>query len=130
MALLSRIRDCRSGSTALEFAIVSLFLILICIGIIDFGRGLYVRNDMSFAADKGARLVLIDSSSSDSAIESAIRAAFNGPEPGRLNIALGSETVDGVTYRTVTLTYPLALKLPGFTESPIDLSIVRRIPAG
>ena len=39
--------DCRSGATALEFAIVSLFLVLTSIGVIDFGSGLYLRNEIS-----------------------------------------------------------------------------------
>lgn len=120
--------DCRSGATALEFAIVSLFLVLISIGVIDFGRGLYLRNEISYAADKGARTILLDNATSDSAVEEAIRQAFAGPEPDRLQVLFGSETVNGVTYRTVTIEYPLELKIPGFSDTAITLSVARRIP--
>ena len=128
MSLLSRMRSCRSGAAAVEFAIVGLILVLVSIAIIDFGRALYVRHEMSYSVDKGAREVLIGQASSDTELEAAIRDAFAGPDPDLLDVSLGSEVVNGVTYRTVTLAYPLALILPGFTGTRIDLGIERRIP--
>lgn len=128
MKLLRRVHACQSGATAVEFAFVSLLLVLISIGVVDFGRGLYVRNSMSYAADKGARAALIDGGAPQSALESVIRDAFAGPEPVLLEVVVGSETIDGTTYRTLTVQYPLALKLPGFTDGVIDLSVARRVP--
>lgn len=120
--------DCTSGAAALEFAIVSLFLVLISIGVIDFGRALYVRNDMSYAADLGAREVLIAEAVSAGTLESTVRTAFTGPDPDLLEVTIDTETIAGLTYWNLTLTYPLALKLPGFTDSPLTLSVTRRIP--
>lgn len=128
MVRVSRMPSCRSGAAAVEFAIVGLILVLVSIAVIDFGRALYVRHEMSYSADKGTREVLIGRAGSDSELEAAIRDAFAGPDPDLLDVALGSEVVNGVTYRTVTLAYPLALILPGFTGTRIDLSIARRIP--
>lgn len=128
MRALRRLRDCRSGATALEFAIVSLFLVLTAIGVIDFGRGFHVRNNMSHAADIGARKLLTAPETSDGALEDAIRAAFAAADPESLGIAITSETVDGATYRAVTMEYPLTLHVPGFESSPITLTILRRIP--
>ncbi len=40
-----------SGAAAIEFAIIVWALIFVCLGIIEIGRGLHVRNEMVFAAD-------------------------------------------------------------------------------
>lgn len=128
MRSLRRLRDCRSGATALEFAIVSLFLVLVAIGVVDFARGFNVRSDMSYAADVGVRTLLMDSDTSDSALEDAIRSAFSGPDPELLEVEIASETIDGSSYRTVTLGYPLSLHIPGLESGPVDLTVARRIP--
>lgn len=130
MSLLARMRRCQSGTAAIEFAVVGLILVLVSIAVIDFGRALYVRHEMSYSVDKGAREVLIGKATTDSALEAAIRDAFAGPDPELLDVALGSEAVSGVAYRTVTLAYPLTLFLPGLTGTQIDLSVERRIPVG
>ena len=119
---------CQSGAVALEFAIVSLFLVLISIGVIQFGRGLYVRNEMAYAADKGARAALIDADISDTALENTVRDAFSGPDADQLQVVVGTETVNGRTYRTAKLVYPLTLEFLGLTDADIELSITRRIP--
>ncbi|HUE46759.1 MAG TPA: TadE/TadG family type IV pilus assembly protein [Aestuariivirgaceae bacterium] len=128
MRQLHRLRHCQSGAAALEFAIVSLFLVLVSIGVVDFGRGFHVRNNMSYAADVGARTLLTNPETSDSTLEGAIRDAFTGPEPELLVVDFLTEMVGGTTYRTVTITYPLDLHIPGFESSPIDLTVTRRIP--
>ncbi len=128
MRTLRRLRDCRSGATALEFAIVSLFLVLVAIGVVDFARGFNVRSHMSYAADVGVRTLLVDAETSDSALEDAIRTAFSGPDPELLEVAIASETIDGSSYRAVTLEYPLSLHVPGLESGPINLTVGRRIP--
>jgi Flp pilus assembly protein TadG len=47
-----------SGAAAIEFAIIVWALIFLCLGIIEIGRGLHVRNEMSYAADLAARRIL------------------------------------------------------------------------
>lgn len=128
MTAFRRLRDCRSGATALEFAIVSLFLVLISIGVIDFGRGFQARNNMSHAADVGARTLLTNAETSNSTLETAIRSAFTGSNPELLEIEIASESIDGTTYRAVTMQYPLSLHIPGLESSPIMLTILRRVP--
>ena len=48
------------GSTAVEFALICLPFVGVALGILEFGRALYVRNNLSFAADRAARMVLIE----------------------------------------------------------------------
>lgn len=125
---LADLRRCQAGSTAIEFAIISVPLIFVSLGIIEFGRAFNVRNDVSFAADFAARRILNGGTVTDAELTDEIRAAFTGYDPDRLVIALGSVTVNGVDFRTVDIEYPFDLLLPGFTEQPIRLGLSRRVP--
>ncbi|MFC6487258.1 MULTISPECIES: TadE/TadG family type IV pilus assembly protein [Phyllobacteriaceae] len=127
---------CQSGAAAVEFAIVCLPLLLLCLGVVEFGRAFFVRNDLAYAADVAARKVLIgqippDASASEIAVglEDAVRGAFVG-DTELLQVAVGTETVDGALYRTLSIRYPFTFLVPGVSDSPFALSVSRRIPAG
>lgn len=125
-----RMRRCEGGTAAIEFAVVGLALILVSIGVVEFGRGLHMRNELSFAADFGARKVLTSATISDSALQEAIRSAIVS-EPMKsdpdLVIAVGTESVGSVQFRTIALSYPFSPLVPGIA-GPISLSLARRVP--
>jgi Flp pilus assembly protein TadG len=125
---MRRLGRCQSGAAAVEFALIALALILVAIGTIEFGRGLQLRNEISFAADHGARKLLIDPTTSDTALQDAIRSALIRLEPDLLTVTLGTETADGAPFRTISVTYPLTLAIPGFSGGAITLSLARRVP--
>jgi Flp pilus assembly protein TadG len=58
MGSLRRLARSNGGAAAVEFAIIVWVLIFVCLGVIEFGRGLHVRNEMSFAGDRAARKIL------------------------------------------------------------------------
>jgi Flp pilus assembly protein TadG len=128
MRSFRRLRYCRAGSTSVEFAIICTMLVLVTFGVIELGRGLNVRNQLSQAADYGARKILINSQISDSALVSEIRSAFVATAPTLLQVTIGTETVGGLQFRTVTLSYPFTLLIPGVLSEVIDLRLARRIP--
>jgi hypothetical protein len=136
-----RLRDCRAGSTSVEFAIICMALLLVTFGVIEFGRGLYVRNQLSQAADCGARLILAGAVGSgcgppriptgpvlDSELQSAVRSAFTAGTPELLTVTAGSETVGGVPFRTITLSYPFTPLVPQLSSGAINLGVTRRTP--
>jgi len=71
MTFASRIRAGRAtasraserGVVAVEFALVIPLLLLLLLGVIDFGRAMYVKNSLAYAASQGARVAAIHSSS-------------------------------------------------------------------
>lgn len=132
---IGRLWRCRSGATAVEFAIVCLPLMAVSLGIVEFGRALYIRSDLSHAADFAARKVLIglipqNSSESEmlSKVDSAVREAFSGGAPEPLQVSVVKETIDGAEFWVVAIQYPLTLLVPGLKDSPIRLNLSRRIP--
>jgi hypothetical protein len=46
-----------------------------------------------------------------------------------MEVSIGSETVNGIQFRTVTLRYPFSPMIPGFAGHKINLSLSRRVPA-
>ena len=123
-----KIRDCTRGAAAVEFAIISMVLIGLVVGTIDFGRTLYVKNQISALADKAVRKVLIDPSVSTSTLESELRDEFYAGDPDQLSVDVDSETVDGISYRVVTVGFPMTLFIPGLSSEAISLSVTRRVP--
>ncbi|ACL58692.1 TadE family protein [Methylobacterium nodulans ORS 2060] len=128
MSALRRFCACRSGSTAVEFAMVGMIMLVTMLGIVELGRGLNVRNQLSQAADFGARAVLMNKTISDSGLEAVIRAAFQAASPDQLQVTVGAEVVNGLQFRTVSVSYPFVPLTWGFSTGTINLSVSRRTP--
>ncbi|MHA1554505.1 MAG: TadE/TadG family type IV pilus assembly protein [Alphaproteobacteria bacterium] len=127
-AVFGRFADDRRGSTALEFALTSVALFAMIVGIVEFGRVLETRNKLEYAVDHGTRLILMNPTISMSQVEQTIRDSFDHQAAETLHFVFATETVDGIDYRTFNITYPMSIRVP-FIDNSITLSITRRTPA-
>ncbi len=129
---LARFRRSESGSVAVEFAIVSILVVLGSLGAIEFGRAMQIRNEMSSLADRAARDILMQTAAFDrNATLTKLRARFKAPRPELLDLQTSLDTgtaAKGDEFRTVVLTYPVTLLMPGFRSGPITLTVQRRTP--
>jgi Flp pilus assembly protein TadG len=57
------------GTTAIEFAVVSPFFILLVIGSIEFGRMVWTQNSLQFATEQATRCAVIKSASCGTAAQ-------------------------------------------------------------
>ena len=128
--MMQKILRCQSGAAAVEFSIISVVLVMLLIGIVDFGRTLYVKNQLSFLADRAARSVLVNPNITDTALETTLRTDFNGGDPMDLSVTLSAATVGGVNFRVISIDYPITLFIPNLASSTLDLNVTRRMPAG
>ena len=119
---------CTRGAAAVEFAIVSGVLIMLLIGIVDLGRTLYIKNQISFLADRAARKILIDPDIPQAALETYLRDNFNAGNPDSLGFVPINQSVDGTTYRGLTINFPITLLIPNLVTDSIALSVSRRVP--
>ncbi|MGR3593969.1 MAG: TadE/TadG family type IV pilus assembly protein [Limimaricola soesokkakensis] len=128
VARLGSLRRCEAGAAAVEFALIAMVAISFLLGIVEFGRALYMRNELSFAADIATRKILINPAVTDGELEAAIRASitFGGGEA--LQMTFGTESVDGVSFRKIVLSQPLTLLVPNISTAGIMLTIDRRVP--
>ena len=119
-----------NGAAAIEFALIALPLILLIVGVIDFGRAIYTRNNMIEAADLGARVILLDNVAEGSAVTAEIRDAFIAGPSDALAVDLGTASENGLQFRTITLTYDFDLVAPLVGVDPITMRHTRRVPVG
>ncbi|MEA2984019.1 MAG: hypothetical protein QOD94_273 [Alphaproteobacteria bacterium] len=134
MIRLGLLRQCRAlftdrqGGVAVEFAIVSVALVFVSLGIIEFGRALSVRTELSFLADIAARQILNDSSVSDDEVDGKVRAAFTSSRPELLELDFGTEVIDGSQFRTISIRYPFIPLIPQLASNAITLRVEERVP--
>jgi len=120
-------RRCEGGAAAIEFSIVGFVMILVMLGIVEFGRGLLVHNEIAYLADIGSRKVLIDPAIADKALQDEMRTAFSR-DRNVLQIAISTETIGDMQYRIIAVAYPMNLLVPGLASRVLSLHATRRIP--
>ena len=127
MKSLRRFSSDRRGTAALEFALLGLPFVALLLGILEFGRGFYIRVSLDAAADQAQRAVLIDPLIEALELEEIVRTAFGtGPSDG-LTIRSSTESTSGTTFQLVSLDYSMQLILPIPFNRSVTLSSSRRI---
>jgi Flp pilus assembly protein TadG len=125
-AIASRLKESESGAVAIEFAIVGGILIAAMVGVIEFGQILHVRNELSQAADRGAREMLVCPGVSKPDLKAVVTAAFSGAAAD-LVVTDVDKTVQGLNFREISVTYPVTISMPGLHHS-FTVSATRRAP--
>lgn len=108
-------RECpERGAVAVEFAILAPVLIMLLLGIMEFGRAYSVQTSLSDAARQGVRVMAItnDSAAARNAVKSALGSLQ--PVPADSDIEFAASTPAGATscspkaQMTVTVRYTLS----------------------
>lgn len=128
--MLRRLARCERGAAAVEFAIISVVFLGLVIGLIEFGRILYIKNQLSYAADIASRTIMINTAVTEAAIETAVRDEFIAGDPTGLTVVVVPEVLGGDTFRVVTITYPVTHVIPILGSELITLDVTRRVPVG
>jgi Flp pilus assembly protein TadG len=122
------IRHNEDGAAAVEFAIVSSVLIVLCLGIMQFGMALQVRNEMARAADKAVRVVMLNPDLSDADFKAEVYKALPHYSKERLSLETGQTTIDATEFRTLEVGYALGVFVPGLPADAITLTVNRQTP--
>ena len=121
---MARLRGER-GATAVEFAFILPLLLVLVLGIAEFGRAFQVSGTLSAAAREGVRVMALQND--PAAARAAVRDAAPALDPAvtdvQITITSASCPTTGTTSTTVelTVTYPLPF-LTDFFGSGVDLS--------
>jgi Flp pilus assembly protein TadG len=110
------------GAAAVEFAIILPVLILLLVGIVEFGRAFQVQATLAAAAREGVRIMALEDDAA--AARAATRSASDGLDPALsdANIAVAPVScAGGAGNATVTITYRQPF-LTGLFGSGVDLS--------
>ena len=117
----------RTGAAAVEFALVGLPMILLLLGLVEFGRGLHIRNAIDAAADRAQRAIMVDPSEDLDSLKSLIIADFLAGQPEDLTVTHDFYAAAGVDYRVVRLQYDMQLLLPAPLGRTVSIASVRRV---
>ena len=119
--------DCR-GISAVEFAFVAPFLFMAVFGMFEAGRLYWINNTMQFAAEEAARYGMVHETASNADITNAATSEAVGVNPADMVVTIGSDTVSGVSYLTVTTTYQFDFLVPFLPGDLITLTGHSRVP--
>lgn len=122
----------------MEFAIIATVMVAVTVGIIETGRGLYLRNELSYAADRAVRHVFYlapsagkEHSEIAADLRDAAATALSGFRPDPLVV----QPVQQGDAWIVTLSYPFRLLIPclpgldcGWRDE-FRVEVVRHVPA-
>ena len=107
----TRLRDER-GATAVEFAFILPLLLVIVLGIVEFGHAFQVQGTLSAAAREGARVMALQ----------------NDPAAARTAVRDATPTLDpGVTDAQITVT-PAACPTTGATRTNVRVTVEYPMP--
>ena len=72
---IGQLRSARDGVSTVEFAFVSAILVLLVLGVVDFGIGFWEYMQVQSAAQAGADYAMLNQGASNSSISGAVTAA-------------------------------------------------------
>jgi Flp pilus assembly protein TadG len=130
--------DRQHGQTLVEFALVLPLLILLLVGVFDFGRAIFAYNTINNAAREAAREAIVNQTVGDIRAKAASAAAGLSIDPadvsvdfrtsdtaaaGSCNGRIGTATIVGcIAVVQVPYSYDAATPLVGALVGPLTLS--------
>lgn len=88
-------RQDERGTSIVEMALVLPLFMLLVLGVMDFGRAIYVRNILANAARDGARFAIVDPANTTCIREAAIaRGSIANLTPSSVTITRGTLVID------------------------------------
>lgn len=111
------------GAAAVEFALVLPILLVLLLGIVEFGRVFNVQVSVTNAAREGARVMAIENDPGLAAAAAAAAAPSVNPAIGAGNVSVSPSDCDAGGTATVTIDYHVDL-LTGWFDflPPINLT--------
>ena len=110
-SLVPRILSERSGATAVEFAIIMPSLLLLLLGIMDFGRALWVQNALHFSVQQAARCASIDANNCGTPSQTT---GFAARQAGAGFTSAMFTAASANCGNQVSASYPIQLYIPYF----------------
>ncbi|MBL8697800.1 MAG: pilus assembly protein [Alphaproteobacteria bacterium] len=84
-------------------------MILAIIGLLEFGRVLWVRSTLQFAAEETARQAMISTGWNSASLTALLRSRIVGVDPAAVQVAVTPETVGGVAFVAISASLPQQL---------------------
>jgi Flp pilus assembly protein TadG len=126
---IARFAGDRSGTTAIEFAIVSPFLFMLLIGILLFGWAMHSIHSMRLALEEAGRALQLNQTLTDAQLAAMIQDRLKGmSDPNVSLIVTDDVSVPDVIAKQLSATYVFDARFPFFPEQGISYNITLSVP--
>lgn len=95
----------QDGATAVEFALLSPVLLLMLVGLMEFGLFFWKKHSIEFAVEETTRWVMMKSTVSAEAVSQDLKDRLLGIDPTELTATVLQETVGPTTFVSITAGY-------------------------
>jgi Flp pilus assembly protein TadG len=124
----------KDGSTAVEFALISIPLLLFIFGLFSLCNLYYVNSSLERTADELSRYTMMKYSSGNVSLSVYQKNAkqwltdnYHYDDPGSVRLTVQSGVVNGIPYREFKLSRSVGIFIPAFNYS-IDVEARRQVP--
>jgi len=128
MRHLRTFRRDKRGASAIEFALVVPFLVMVIVGVAQMGRMYLADAGLRNLVADSARFASISPRPSDNAIKARLRSGGFGLESGSLGepvVTYGAE--NGANWAQIRMTYSIQLDFIFWRPAPVQLVEQRRV---
>jgi Flp pilus assembly protein TadG len=115
MTMIRPLITCRQGSVTVEFAFMLPLLLALMLGVMEFGRALWIKQTLQYAAETAARTALADTTLSNASITKAVTdnlVGLNGVTPEVTVTATSTQINISISYSFYFLTPKLLPSMP------------------
>ena len=126
-------RDCDSGATALELALVMPVFITLVFGIFNYGWAIYCGNEVRNAVENASRLLIEDPDTTLDDLRAEVEARLSGASIDDVTLSMATETVGTSTdVARISWTYVYTVDTPFIDQTLLrfDSNIVAPLRAG
>lgn len=114
---------CRSGTAAIEFAIVAPVFLTMLYGLIETGRVFWTQSTLQYAVEEAVRFAIVDNSVSESDVASIAVSNAIGLAADASDFTVTFETVGAVrNFITVQAAYQFEFLTPFLPIPPFDIT--------
>ena len=124
-SLLPAVGRDRSGVAALEYALALPVLLMVVLGIIEVGRALAVRNEMSHALGRTTRIVHLTPSTTPEQIAASLEGYLENYDT---ELEVSITEISGTSFMEISVQFPFEISIPFAPISEVTLSVATLAP--
>jgi Flp pilus assembly protein TadG len=125
---LRRFARASEGAAAVEFAIIVPVFVMFCMGIIEGGRMLWIRNSIQTATEEAGRYAMAHTTATDTELITHAADYFDSVGMDNPTFTVVRDTVDDMDFVTISGAYSFQYMFSVFDFGDVELDGKARVP--
>ncbi len=127
-SLLRRFARASDGAAAIEFAIIVPVFMMFCMGIIEGGRMLWIRNSIQTATEEAGRYAMAHTTATNAQLITHAADYFDSVGIDNPTFTVVRDTTGGMNFVTITGAYSFQYLFSFFDFGNVELDGKARVP--